>query len=319
MRFWPCSARPGRIPRWRSRWTRHQHLRLPRRPLRPGHAGRPQPPRHHHRQRARLHLDPSAHRRVLEGLSAHGQETRFPSVVGKWGIDATKPVPYRAAERKELRTRLADRLGPGEAQRLPVLTRGARAGCPVLAALAKGGLRRSTSFPAPHLRLHWRKVGVFAVAHIRPVRAARLSSFQANMVPLHPRRELDKPERPRSAFNFSNRRKETNHDHDAVGKLRAVARAALAALSSDRCPASAGNCAAALVLYLVPDVLLDGIFAVMAGLRTRHKQLALGTLVLVGGIVGIIAGVFMLLAPAIAALALATVVAAWLVVSVGAL
>jgi len=27
-------------------------------------------------------------------------QTRFPSVVGKWGIDATKPVPYRTAERK---------------------------------------------------------------------------------------------------------------------------------------------------------------------------------------------------------------------------
>ena len=27
-------------------------------------------------------------------------QTRYPSVVGKWGIDATKPVPYRAADRK---------------------------------------------------------------------------------------------------------------------------------------------------------------------------------------------------------------------------
>jgi hypothetical protein len=30
----------------------------------------------------------------------HTAQTRFPSVVGKWGIDATKPVPYRSAERK---------------------------------------------------------------------------------------------------------------------------------------------------------------------------------------------------------------------------
>lgn len=42
-------------------------------------------------------FDPSAHP-VLEA----GEETarsRFPSVVGRWGIDATKPVPYRTSER----------------------------------------------------------------------------------------------------------------------------------------------------------------------------------------------------------------------------
>jgi 2,5-furandicarboxylate decarboxylase 1 len=43
-------------------------------------------------------FDPSA-QPVLEAFP-HTAQTRYPSVVGKWGIDATKPVPYRAAERK---------------------------------------------------------------------------------------------------------------------------------------------------------------------------------------------------------------------------
>jgi UbiD family decarboxylase len=42
-------------------------------------------------------FDPSAHP-VLEAGEATAR-SRFPSVVGRWGIDATKPVPYRAAER----------------------------------------------------------------------------------------------------------------------------------------------------------------------------------------------------------------------------
>jgi 2,5-furandicarboxylate decarboxylase 1 len=43
-------------------------------------------------------FDPSA-RPVLDAFP-HTAETRYPSVVGKWGIDATKPVPYRSAERR---------------------------------------------------------------------------------------------------------------------------------------------------------------------------------------------------------------------------
>jgi hypothetical protein len=43
-------------------------------------------------------FDPSAHP-VVEA-SPDAVHTRMPSVVGKWAIDATKPVPYRAAERK---------------------------------------------------------------------------------------------------------------------------------------------------------------------------------------------------------------------------
>jgi 2,5-furandicarboxylate decarboxylase 1 len=43
-------------------------------------------------------FDPSA-QPVLEAFPDTAQ-TRYPSVVGKWGIDATKPVPYRAAERQ---------------------------------------------------------------------------------------------------------------------------------------------------------------------------------------------------------------------------
>ncbi|MDA2933936.1 UbiD family decarboxylase [Acidobacteria bacterium AH-259-D05] len=44
-------------------------------------------------------FDPSA--QPVPEAFPHTQETRFPSVVGKWGIDATKPVPYREAERKD--------------------------------------------------------------------------------------------------------------------------------------------------------------------------------------------------------------------------
>jgi UbiD family decarboxylase len=44
-------------------------------------------------------FDPSA-QPVLEAFP-HTAQTRYPSVVGKWGIDATKPVPYRAAQRKD--------------------------------------------------------------------------------------------------------------------------------------------------------------------------------------------------------------------------
>jgi len=43
-------------------------------------------------------FDPSAHP-IVEALPDTAQ-TRHPSVVGKWGIDATKPVPYRSAERR---------------------------------------------------------------------------------------------------------------------------------------------------------------------------------------------------------------------------
>jgi 4-hydroxy-3-polyprenylbenzoate decarboxylase len=43
-------------------------------------------------------FDPSA--TPVQGAFPHTAETRLPSVVGKWGIDATKAVPYRAEERK---------------------------------------------------------------------------------------------------------------------------------------------------------------------------------------------------------------------------
>jgi UbiD family decarboxylase len=43
-------------------------------------------------------FDPSA--TPVEGAFPHTQKTRLPSVVGKWAIDATKPVPYREEERK---------------------------------------------------------------------------------------------------------------------------------------------------------------------------------------------------------------------------
>jgi len=36
----------------------------------------------------------------VRGAFPHTEDTRFPSLVGKWGIDATKPPAYRAAERR---------------------------------------------------------------------------------------------------------------------------------------------------------------------------------------------------------------------------
>lgn len=43
-------------------------------------------------------FDPSA--QVVVGTFPSTEETRFPSIVGKLGIDATKPVPFRVAERR---------------------------------------------------------------------------------------------------------------------------------------------------------------------------------------------------------------------------
>ena len=43
-------------------------------------------------------FDPTAE--PVIGAFPNTRESRFPCVVGKWGIDATKPVPYRAKERK---------------------------------------------------------------------------------------------------------------------------------------------------------------------------------------------------------------------------
>jgi 2,5-furandicarboxylate decarboxylase 1 len=44
-------------------------------------------------------FDPSAD--VIEEAFDHSKDTRFPSVVGKWAVDATKPVGYRAERRAE--------------------------------------------------------------------------------------------------------------------------------------------------------------------------------------------------------------------------
>lgn len=45
-----------------------------------------------------LSFDPSS--KPVAGAFPHTEQTRTPAVVGRWGIDATKPVPYRASERK---------------------------------------------------------------------------------------------------------------------------------------------------------------------------------------------------------------------------
>jgi len=44
-------------------------------------------------------FDPSAH--PIEGALPNTVHSRFPSTVGKWGINATKPPPHRAAERAQ--------------------------------------------------------------------------------------------------------------------------------------------------------------------------------------------------------------------------
>jgi UbiD family decarboxylase len=43
-------------------------------------------------------FDPSA--TPVAGAFPHTEKTRLPSIVGKWAIDATKPVPYRVQERR---------------------------------------------------------------------------------------------------------------------------------------------------------------------------------------------------------------------------
>jgi 2,5-furandicarboxylate decarboxylase 1 len=64
-------------------------------------------------------FDPSA--QPVPGALPDTAATRYPSVVGKWGIDATKPVPYRASDRKNYerawpsswgQVKLEDYLGP---------------------------------------------------------------------------------------------------------------------------------------------------------------------------------------------------------------
>lgn len=37
---------------------------------------------------------------AYRGAFPNTEESRFPCIVGKWGIDATKPVPYKASERR---------------------------------------------------------------------------------------------------------------------------------------------------------------------------------------------------------------------------
>ncbi|MGH8937264.1 MAG: UbiD family decarboxylase domain-containing protein [Acidimicrobiia bacterium] len=44
-------------------------------------------------------FDPTA--RPVIGAMPDTEDSRFPALVGKWGIDATKPVPYRKAERQD--------------------------------------------------------------------------------------------------------------------------------------------------------------------------------------------------------------------------
>ena len=71
---------------------------------------------------------------------------------------------------------------------------------------------------------------------------------------------------------------------------------------------------AALILVFGAYVLVDGIFAVVAGIR-MHRQLSLWWLVLLEGVAGIILGVLTFRSPDITALILLTFIAAWSIVS----
>jgi uncharacterized membrane protein HdeD (DUF308 family) len=71
---------------------------------------------------------------------------------------------------------------------------------------------------------------------------------------------------------------------------------------------------AALVLVFGAYVFVDGIFAVVAGIRMR-RQLSLWWLVVVEGVAGIILGVLTFLSPDTTALVLLTFIAAWSIVT----
>jgi uncharacterized membrane protein HdeD (DUF308 family) len=71
---------------------------------------------------------------------------------------------------------------------------------------------------------------------------------------------------------------------------------------------------AALILVFGAYVFVDGIFAVVAGIRMR-RQLSLWWLVLVEGVAGIILGVLTFRSPDTTALILLTFIAAWSIVS----
>ena len=78
----------------------HQHLRLPGYPVCTVHSRGPGKHVFIVGNARAVPFDPSG--QVISGAFPTTEENRFPSVVGKWGIDATKPVPYRAAETKNV-------------------------------------------------------------------------------------------------------------------------------------------------------------------------------------------------------------------------
>ena len=100
MRSLPCWGRPGPIARWPLPWTRTSISMTIAMCTVPWQRALIQPGMGYTIPDARgFRFDPTA-RPILEA-SPDAAESRFPSLVGKWGIDATKPVPYREAERKD--------------------------------------------------------------------------------------------------------------------------------------------------------------------------------------------------------------------------
>lgn len=69
-----------------------------------------------------------------------------------------------------------------------------------------------------------------------------------------------------------------------------------------------------LILFFGAFALVDGIFAVVISL-IKHKTIPLWGLMLAGGIVGIVVGILVFMAPLIAGLVMIYLIAAWLVVT----
>lgn len=75
-----------------------------------------------------------------------------------------------------------------------------------------------------------------------------------------------------------------------------------------------GAAIAAIVLVFGAYALLEGVFSVVAAIRARHEYPRWGSLLALG-VVGILAGIWAFVAPAMTALALVMLVAAWAVIT----
>lgn len=67
-----------------------------------------------------------------------------------------------------------------------------------------------------------------------------------------------------------------------------------------------------LMIFFGAFVLVDGIFAIVASVKTRHR---LWGLTLAGGLAGIVVGILVFMAPLIAGLVMFYLIAAWLIIA----